>query len=401
MIQFMFVRIIARRKKEELENLIDGFPAVVMLGQRQVGKTTLADEVGRARDADYLNLRDPFTGRMIDKKGLRAHVAETGKALTILDEIQSRKDLFAELMAVIDERRRRGDAESCFLLLGSGSLEISNKSRETLLGRVEYLDLSPLDVTEVEAPEEIDKLWLRGGLPGVFTARDDKTAFRSLRAIARNLSMQDLPEEGAGGVAPSKIYDILIMLAESHGGPVNVLRMANALELSRDFVSNCVALLESLRIIRRLWPYGRSRVRNLVKSPRIYFQDSGLLHQLRGVASIPGMDENLTGASWEGFVIENILRQIDDPVNASYYRTKKGVEVDLIINSQRSGTWAIEIKKGSPDNSHGFHKAVLDIKPKRSFVVHGRFDLPRQRNAQGVEKLSLLDMCKEVASHFS
>ena len=394
------MEIIARRKKEELESLMEVFPAVVLLGQRQSGKTALAQEIAKDRDAEYLNLRDPYTASMLDKKSLRAHAAEAGKSLTILDEIQSRKNLFAELLRIIDERRHRGETESCFLLLGSGSLEIANKSKETLTGRVDYLDLDPLDVTEVEMPGEMEKLWLRGGLPGAFSAQDDMTAFSSLRELARNLSMQYLPEEGIDGVAPSKILDLLVMLAESHGGPVNVLAMANALELSRSFVSNCVSMLESLKIIRLLQPYSRSKVRNLVKTSRIYFRDSGLLHHLLGVESMASMDENVAAASWESFVIENILRQIDYSVNAGFYRTKKGVGLDLIIHNRRSETWAIAIKKNELDASSGFCKAVHDIKADRSFLVQSHPDLSGRLNLQGIGSTPLPDMCRAVARHF-
>ena len=164
------MKYISRHQKKEVERRLENAAAVVILGQRQVGKTTLAEEIAKDRDADYLNLRDPQVQGMLLNKRLREHIEETGKHLTILDEIQARRNLYAELMTIIDGKRRRGEGIGCFLLIGSGSRYLANKSKESLRGRVSYVHLDPLMSRRSLWPEELDKLWLRGGLPAAFSA---------------------------------------------------------------------------------------------------------------------------------------------------------------------------------------------------------------------------------------
>ncbi|MBF2735351.1 MAG: ATP-binding protein [Betaproteobacteria bacterium AqS2] len=391
---------INRRQKEEVKRRLKKASAVVLLGQRQVGKTTLAKEIAREQDADYLNLREPETAAMLDEKGLRQHVAESGKHLTILDEIQTRRDLFSALITLIDDKRESKEGRGCFLLLGSSSLSLANKSNETLKGRVSYVNLDPIDVTEIDMPDDLEKLWLRGGLPAVFTADSDRDGFDHHRDLVRTLSMNDLSAEGARGVTPGQVINMLRILASCQGGVINSKEIGEKLDVDRRDVSFCISLLQELLIVRKLDAYGRSRVKNIAKSPKIYLCDSGTLHYLLRAEKISSLTPLMAGMSWEGFVIENILRHIDLEIDKYFYRTKKGVEIDLILRDPMRETWAIEIKKGTPDVSDGFYKAVQDIQPKRSFLVHGRPDLPRRENQHGIEIISLLDMCREAEKHF-
>lgn len=391
---------INRRKKKEVQNWLKSTSAVVLLGQRQVGKTTLAKEIAGDQDADYLNLNDTRTAAMLDRTGLHEYVAESNRQLTVIDEIQVRRRLFADLMVIIDEKRWLGKGKGCFLLLGSGSLNLANKSNESLRGRVSYVHLDPLDITEVDMPSQLGKLWQRGGLPGIFTAESDREAFDQHRALAETLSKQDMLIEGAGGATPSQITNILEILAGNHGGMSNILKISQKLDLDRRAVKHCIKLLEEMLVVRVLRPYGRSRVKNIAKTPKIYLCDSGMLHYFLRVENTAGLTPLMAGMSWEGFVIENIRRQVDYRTDAYFYRTKSGNEIDLILRNPMLETWAIEIKKSEPKAGVGFYKALKDIEHDRSFLVHGRLDLPRCRDEQGIEILSLPDMCQEVAARF-
>lgn len=385
---------ISRRKKEEVLELLKQFSAVVIHGQRQVGKTTLAREIAGERGGDYLNLYKKEDQAKL-RRGLRGRIEETGGGLIILDEIQTRPDLFPEIRTIIDEEKEQGESRVLFMLLGSAYFELG----PTLPGRLSYAALDPIDVTEVSTPGEFDKLWLLGGLPEVFLAQDDGRSFSLLQSIVDSLRMHDIAVEGERSVVSSQILDLMVVLAQNQGGPADVSKIVKSLGLEEDAVSSCINRLSELMVIRQLWPHGNSRLRSRAKRPKIYFRDSGLLHQLLGVGSVASLGDRMTGMSWESFAMENIIRQTNRKTTSSFYR-ERGAEVDLILSSKDYGTWAIEIKKGKSRVRPGFHIAAKKIKPDRSFLVNCHSDVPRRTTSKGVETISLLDMCKEVAKHF-
>ena len=389
---------ISRRKKEEVKELLSLFPAVLILGQRQVGKTTLALDVAKGNDFHYADLSNPDELSLIRNNGAGKYVEEHGKQLTVLDEVQIHSELFSELLPVINERRIAGKGNGSFLLLGSASLELANRSRETLTGRIGYVDLNPIDITEITTLSEIGKLWFRGGLPGPFTADNDRQAFIILNNLLQNLSRQELLEQGVP-VARDKLWKFLVILASQHGSQLNKQKIAEQLELDRRVVGRCMSLLNDLLIVRELPAYAGAAAKNFSKRPRIYYRDSGLLHQLLQLSNMNNLEtSHMAGRSWEGFVIENILRQSGFEMESSYFRTRKGrSEMDLILQFQTGKVWAIEIKKGSPDVSAGFYAARDSIKPDRCFIVHGLHNLSRIKNDQGVEIISLPEICREVA----
>ena len=392
--------LIARRKKQEVEKKLSVHPAVIILGQRQVGKTTLAKKImTEKKDAHYLNLYEPKTLQQIKKDGLRQCVESPGKHLTVLDEVQVYPDLFGQLLPIIDDRRDAGKGEGNFLLMGSASLELANRSKETLTGRIGYVELDPIDVTEIASSDEIEKLWLRGGLPGPFTATNDEKSFIILNSLVENLSRRELIEQGMH-IARDKLLDLLAMLAETHGGKMNKSEIARGLDLSRQAVSNCISLLSNLLVIRELPAYRKAGVKNLQTAPKIYYRDSGLLHELLKLPNMKKLGKyHRKGESWEGFAIENILRQIDSRVKRGYLRTKSGKsEVDLVLEFPSGSVWMIEIKKGSTSVQDGFYKVRNSIEPDRCFVVHGKLNERRRKNKEGVDIISLPDMCREVAA---
>ena len=394
----MTKKIIPRRKKQEVEELLRRFSGVVLLGQRHAGTTQIAKDIAKEQDADYLDLSMVSTISMLDKQGLRHYIEQSSKKLTVLDEIQMRRDLFNELRGIIERKRSSGARSGIFLLLGSASLPLANKSSETLTGRIDYVDLDPIDILEISSPEEIDKLWLRGGLPASFTAASDADSFDHCGDILNHLLVKELSEYGLR-IEQGKALTILELVARAQGDALNMLDMAAVVNVDMRKVTKYINLLCDLLIVRKIPAYiNNTKVRHIKRKPKFHFRDSGLLHCLLGLKSSEALrSSDIAKASWKSFAIENILRQGDPNWLIYHYCTKHGLQIDLLTQSLRLGLWAMEFKRDIPEASRGFIRAIHTIKPDRAFVVHDRYGMPRCRNKQGIEILSLLDMCREVA----
>lgn len=350
------------------------------------------------RDFNYLDLSDSEASNLLRSTSVSKYVTGHGKQLTVLDEVQTYPGLFQELLSIIDRRRRAGKGNGSFLLLGSSCLELANRSRETLTGRIGYVDLDPIDIMEITSPVDIEKLWLRGGLPASYTADNDDQAFAPLRNLIHRLSRQELLEQGVQ-LTRDKIFKLLLGLANQHGSQLNKREIASQIALDWHAVDNCVGKLTDLLVARELPAYTKAAVKNFDKRPRIYYRDSGLLHQLLELSNMTALSKShMKERSWKGFVIENILRQTGYEVESSYFRTRKGKsEMDLILGFQTGPVWAIGIKKGTPDVGRNFYTARDRIEPDRCFIVHGLSDLSRNKDKQGVEIISLPEICCEVA----
>ena len=390
---------IARRQQAEIERLLANESAVLLLGQCQAGKTTLAGKIIEAQDGFALNFRERDVARRVRQQGLKQCIKDHGKHLTVLDEVQVRPGLFADLLPIIDARRWEDTDIGSFLLLGSASEALANKSDESLLGRIHYVYLDPLDVLEIDS-SEVGRLWLRGGLPRSFTASSDAQSFERRQNIIDYLIKQELWEHKVRE-ARDKIEDMLEQLAYQHGGMLNKSSIVKEVELvSERSVEKLIKVLCGLLVIRQLPAYDRAQVQNHQKTPRIYYRDSGLLHQLLNLHSVEQLEQSpMADKSWKGFAIENILRLAGPRVRASYYRTSSGCsEMDLVLRYPGGAVWAIEIKKGNPGASASFSNACRSIQPDRCFVAHDRLDIARHEDGQGVEKIPLPDMCREVAA---
>ena len=392
---------ISRRKKEEIKERLARESAVMIVGPYQAGKTILAQEIGAELGACYMNLLDPETARKIRKSSLRECVEEHGKHLTIIDGVQADSSLFPSLLPLIDGRRREGKDKGSFLLLGSASPALANRSDETLKGRIRYVRIDPLDVTEMDAPAEMDKLWLRGGLPRSFMADDDQESFDWLDSFINNLNRWSLRKYGLR-MDPYHSDGLLINLAQQHGSRINKSKMEQELDIyDLRKVERVIDLLHGLMLVRILPAYSKARVKNFNKKPKIYVTDSGLLHQWLNINSWEQLQKSpMAGPSWEGFMIENILRHADARVRASYFRTNSGCgEAALVMEYPGGAVWALDILgKKKIGYRKSFAAARRSIGPDRSFIVHGRLDLPRHPYSPDVEIISLSDMCRAVAA---
>ncbi|MEO0429866.1 MAG: ATP-binding protein [Pseudomonadota bacterium] len=378
----------------DLSKALDREAAVALIGARQVGKTTLALEIGETRPAVYLDLE-----AMADRDKLSDPVAFLRlheDKLVILDEIHRMPHLFEALRGVIDEGRRKGRGTGRFLLLGSASIDLMRQS-ESLAGRIEYIDLAPLGLMELNDPSVAtqDALWLKGGFPRSFLAEEDES-FRRRQNFIRTYLERDIPMFGAR--AATETHERLwTMLAHNQGTLLNASQLARNLSLSAPTVTSYIDLLCDLLLLRRLRPYHANVGKRLTKSPKTYIRDSGLVHALLGIET---MDELLghpvVGASWEGFVIESLLNAAPPRTQAFFYRTAAGAEIDLVLDlGAKRGLWAIEIKRSTAAKiEKGFRHAREDIEPRKSFIVHANDD--RYPKGDGIEALGVSELIAEL-----
>jgi uncharacterized protein len=386
--------MIPRRALINVEEALARQAAVVLLGPRQVGKTTLALAVATTRPTVYLDLEAPADRARLDDPAayLRRHEDE----LVILDEIHRAPGLFQVLRGVIDEGRRRGKGVGRFLLLGSASMDLMRQSAESLAGRASPVELAPIDVTELTAAApHPDELWLRGGFPESLLADSDRSSLAWREDFIRTYLERDIPALGPR-VPAETLRRFWTMLAHEQGALHNAARLAAGLGLSGQTVARYTDLLVDLLLVRRLEPLHANVGKRLVKSPRIYIRDSGLVHALLRLETHDDiLGHPVVGPSFEGFVIENLLSVAPSRTLASFYRTAAGAEVDLVLDIPGQGRWAVEVKRGSPPRlGRGFPNARADLAPDRCFVVHPGD--ARHPIAGGVEAIGLAELAETL-----
>lgn len=356
----MFARIAAAR----IDRALSRSPAVALLGPRQVGKTTLARAAAGERPgstfldletaADQARLSDP--ARFLSSRRDR---------LVVLDEVQNVPGVFSELRAEIDADRRPGR----FLLLGSASFRLLRQS-QTLAGRLEVVDMAPLLLPEVATRfEDIERLWLRGGFPGSYTAAADEDAWQWRQDFIRHFLNVDLPSFGIG-VDPPSMGRLWRMLAHLHGQLLNASALSRSLGVSAPTVGRWLDHLVDALVVRRLEPWHANLGKRLVKSPRLYLRDAGLLHALLGVRDADELSGHPSaGASWEGFVVEQVCARLPAGASVSFYRTAAGAELDLVVELGRRRI-GVEAKLSSaPTVTKGFRQACEDVGVSEAWVV--------------------------------
>ena len=398
----MLDHAIPRSLNVRLKERLRQFPAVALLGPRQVGKTTLARllaETGAGSPPNpvetgvYLDLEDP-----VDQEKLadaRGYLGTKRGRLVILDEIHRAPHLFQTLRGIIDERIRGGEPSGQFLILGSASIELLRQSGESLAGRIAYLELGPLDIREV-AERDQTRLWMRGGFPLSFLAPTDADSAVWREQFIRTYLERDIPTLGPR-VPARTLRRFWTMLAHSQGGLWNAASLARSLAVDGKTVARYVDLLADLLLVRRLPPFHANVRKRLAKSPKVYVRDSGIVHALLRLDDPESvLGHPIAGASWEGFVVETLLRAAPERTQASFYRTASGVEIDLVLELPGARVWAIEIKRGlAPAVSRGFRTALDDVQPDRAFIVHGVED--RYPKGSGVEAIGLRELANELA----
>ncbi len=385
--------MIPRVLQPRIEARLRQFPAVALLGPRQVGKTTLARRTARATDSVYFDLENPADLAKLDDAG--GYLRSLRGRLVVLDEVQRAPGLFQILRVLIDERIHAGEVSGQFLLLGSASPDLLRQSGESLAGRIAYLELSPLDVRETGGKSR-SQLWIRGGFPPSFLAESDQGSALWRDQFIRTYLEQDIPQLGPR-VPAETMRRLWTMLAHGQGDLMNAANLARALAVDGKTVAKHLDLMVDLLLVRRLTPFFTNLRKRLVKSPKLYVRDSGIVHTLLRLDDEESvLGHPVAGKSWEGFVIETLIRAAPERAQASFYRTATGVEVDLILELPGNRLWAIEVKRGlAPKVGKGLRIALTDVGPDKVFLVYSGEE--RYPISDGIEAIGLSALAEELS----
>lgn len=389
--------MIKREILNKVKKALNRQSAVAVLGPRQVGKTTLAHEITLQRPSIYLDLESIQDRNKLSDPAL--FFEHHNEKLIILDEIHRMPEIFQTLRGVIDERRRQNKRNGQFLILGSASIELLKQSGETLAGRIEYVDLGPFNLLETGGNDnQIKKLWLRGGFPDSYLAQSDEDSMQLRNNFIRTYLERDVAMFGPR-VPAETLRRLWTMFAHNQGQLLNAANLSASLGISYTTVNRYIDLLVDLLLVRRLQPYHTNVGKRLVKSPKTFVRDSGILHSLLKIQDFDDLlSHPILGNSWEGFVIENILSVLPSTATPSFYRTSAGAEIDLLIElGGKHGLWAIEIKHNrTPKIEKGFYNATQDIKPTKNFIIYsGKERYPLSKD---IEVIPLRDFLHELTN---
>ncbi len=387
--------MIIRKAKTQIEEALSRQAAVAVIGPRQVGKTTLAREIAEQVKSVYLDLESQRDRSKLSEPELffKQHEDE----LVVLDEIHRMPEIFETLRGIIDERRKDKNRTGHFLILGSASIDLLKQSGETLAGRIEYVDMTPFNLNELpEDKMDINRLWLRGGFPDSFLSATDGESFIFRENFIRTYLERDVPMFGPR-IPSETMGRMWTMIAHNQGSLLNAANIAAGLGITAPTVMRYIDLLVDLLLVRRLPPFHANVGKRLVKSPKTYVRDSGLLHALLNIESFDDLlGHPIVGSSWEGFVIENILSNTSHRTKSSFYRTAAGAEIDLVLElGGQKGLWAIEVKRSlSPKKEKGLFNALEDLEPHKSFIVYSGEE--RYPLNSDTEVISLEELLQEI-----
>ncbi len=361
-------KYISRFISNKITELIDEFPAVAILGPRQCGKSTMAKYIsGQIPGSIYLDLENPIDIFKLSEP-YPFFVTNTNK-LICLDEIQLKPDIFRLMRSTIDESGRNGQ----FLVLGSASRDLIKQSSESLAGRIIYTELTPF--LDCELPDIFDHAlninttyWLRGGFPRSYLANSNQASNRWRNSFIKTFLERDIPQLGFN-IPAENIRRLWQMLAHLQGQVINLSQVGSSLGLSHTTIRSYLDLLESTFMIRILKPYHTNIGKRLVKSPKVYIRDTGVLHTLLSIGSFDELWAHpVIGASWETIVIENIIQHFPD-WDSFYYRTSAGAEIDLImVKGIKKIAFECKVSQ-TPSLSKGFWNSLYDLKIDEAYVI--------------------------------
>ncbi|WP_299616189.1 ATP-binding protein [uncultured Tateyamaria sp.] len=387
--------MISRTHLAKLERALDSQAGVVLLGPRQVGKTTLAQDIAETRDAVYLDMERAADRQILEEPDL--YLDEQMGKLVVIDEVQLMPGLFGALRGQIDRRRRAGHRTGQFLLLGSASNTLLQQSAESLAGRVSYHELTPFTLDEV-GQGALARLWLRGGFPDSFLSNSDRDSLTWREDFIRTYLERDIPALGLR-IPAETLRRFWTMLAHEQGGLINAAKIAAGLGVSGQSVARYLDVLVDLMLVRRLPPWHANAGKRLVKSPKVYIRDAGLTHALLGLETQEALlGHPVVGGSWEGFCIENLIAAAPRGTEASFYRSSAGAEIDLILKLPDQRLWAVEVKRTtSPKVSRGFHIASdeLDV-AERLLVYAAEREVPGQGGLRAMPLSAAIDRLRTL-----
>ena len=386
--------MISRQFTATVLQKLQNMPAVVLLGPRQVGKTTLARSIAKDWQAGavYLDLERPADRLRLEDAD--SYLRAQGGKLVILDEIHRLPGIFEILRGIIDDHRQAGLRAGQFLLLGSAALDLMRQSSETLAGRVAYLDMAPITTLDASVAGIDDPtLWLRGGFPDSLLASNDRHSIDWRLDFIRSYLERDVPMF-APRLPAETIGRLWSMLAHQQGAMLNQSRLASALGVANPTIDRYIDLLVDLQLVRRLRPWSGNIGKRLVKSPKVYLRDSGLLHGLLQLETLNDLlGHPVCGMSFEGYCIENLIQSFGLRHTAYFYRSHAGAEIDLVLEQGGQPKIAIEIKRSmAPSPDKGFSLACDDLQIKERYVVYpGSEEIPLRHGAQTISLRALAE----------
>jgi len=367
--------MIHRIALEPLRKYCKQFPVVCILGPRQCGKTTLAKAYlsQYGKDSFYIDLESHSDIRKLsDPELLFTH---NPNSQFVIDEIQRMPELFALLRSVVDKHRKAGR----FILLGSANPELIRGVSETLAGRIAYLQTYPFHYTEIQhKPQAFRKHWHRGGFPDAFLAKSDSIASQWLAAFVRTFIERDLNTLFGVTFSSSLMYKLWRMLAHYHGSIWNAQSFAKGLDISPTTVNKYIDYLEAAFVVRKLMPYYTNTGKRLVKSPKVYIADTGILHHLLDIHDYKTLQVHpVVGYSWESYVIEQICQLLPQKIHPFYYRTHDGSEIDLVLVKGIKPICCIEIKwSQSPNITKGLTESIKDLQCTTNYIITPNDEIP-------------------------
>lgn len=377
--------MIDRIIQKDLEKYCRSFPVVCILGPRQCGKTTVAKQYQSKskKDCFYIDLESPSDARKLTDPELL--FTQNQNSLFILDEVQRMPSLFAILRSVVDKKRKPGR----FILLGSANPDLIKGVSETLAGRIVYIQTYPFNFTEIQSkPNSLKKHWLRGGFPDAFLAKSDANAGDWLGAFIRTFIERDLNTLFGVNFSSTLMFKLWRMLAHHHGSIWNAQSFSKGLDISPTTVNKYIDYLEAAFVVRRLMPYYTNIGKRLVKSPKVYISDTGILHYLLDIFDYKTlMVHPVIGHSWESYVIEQICQLLPRNIQPFYYRTHDGSEIDLVLVKGVKPICCIEIKwSQSPSITKSLTESIKDLKCKSNYIIipHDEAPIPLRKDIQSV-----------------
>ena len=390
--------MIKRSLENKLIDAINNMPVVALLGPRQVGKTTLALEVAKliGKDSHYLDLElDSDIAKLSDAQ---AYLERFKNKLLVIDEVQRQPDLFRLLRSLVDVRKRAGERTAQFLLLGSSSRDLIQHSSETLAGRIRFIELSPFSASELSIQDgyqyDMEEHWLRGGFPDSYLATSNDQSWSWRGDFISSYIERDIPLMGPH-IQSTTMRRLWTMLAHNNGQQANYSKLGESVGVNYKTIKSYIDTLSDFYMVRQLQPWSGNSKKRLVKAPKVYLRDSGIAHRFLTITDFESLlGHPVVGASWEAFVVENILGQLSDKWQYSYYRTSAKAEIDLVLEGPNQ-IWAIEIKRSlSPSVSKGFYYACDDINATHKFIIYpGEDSYPTINN---VEVVGLIEFLLEL-----
>ena len=358
--------MINRRISSEIKDSLSFFPVVSIIGPRQVGKTTLAKQImsESAKQTLYLDLE--LQSDLFKLNDAELFLSQHSEKLIVIDEVQNKKELYPLLRALVDRTREPGQ----FLLLGSASPELIRHSSESLAGRIAYHQLHPFDLTEIPDAVLQNDLWVKGGFPNVLFAKNDELARRWMENFISTYLNRDLLQLGLNA-SPKIIRNLWTMMAHLNGQLLNVSTISNSLGVTTPTVKRYIDFLEEAFLLKSLYPFSWNMSKRLVKAPKVYLTDTGILHHLSGVTDLINLSGNpIVGNSWESFVVNQLLALKKNQVELYFYRTHQGTEVDLVFTRGLQVIATAEIKySNSPQLTKGNFLAFDDLNAPMNYVI--------------------------------